>query len=118
MADMALSVLGILNRSCSVTTASSPNPVPNLKVMMSLCFFLAVILRMYSRVWWCFTFPHPSLSDSSRSTVIELVVSKIWLIICILNITYDYLEREDTNQKEDTSRRILLERTLLERDTI
>ena len=49
-------------------TNSSLEPVPNLKVMMSGCFFLEVILSTESIRSLCFILPQPALSDSSRRT--------------------------------------------------
>ena len=79
MAPVALLVLGILNLSCSVISASCPVPVLNLKVMMSGFFFLAVILRMYSKGYLYLTRPHPALSESSRSTISLSEESRMWL---------------------------------------
>ena len=79
IASVALWVLGIRNLSCSVTTAASPAPVPNLNVMMSGFFFLAVILSTVSSLWRCFTLAQPALSDSSRRTSRLSGVRRIWL---------------------------------------
>ena len=78
IASVALWVLGIRNLSCSVTTAASPAPVPNLNVMMSGFFFLAVILNTVSSLWRCFTLTQPALSDSSRRTSRLSGVRRIW----------------------------------------
>jgi len=79
MAAVAFLVLGIRNRSWCVMTASSPVPVPNLKVMMSGFFFLDVIFRMEISWCRCFTLAHPALSESSRSTTRLSAVSSRWL---------------------------------------
>lgn len=79
MAEVNLWVLGTLNLSSCETTASGTLPVPNLKVMMSGCFFLAVILRMEISVCLYLTRPHPALSDSSLSTIKLSAVTTMWL---------------------------------------
>ena len=79
MAAVAFLVLGMRNRSWCVITASSPLPVPNLKVMTSGFFFLEVILRMEVSWCRCFSLAHPALSESSRSTTRLSAVSSRWL---------------------------------------
>ena len=83
IASVALWVLGIRNLSCSVTTAASPAPVPNLNVMMSGFFFLAVILNTVSSLWRCFTLAQPALSDSSRRTSRLSGVRRMWLRVMV-----------------------------------
>ena len=80
MALVAFRVLGILNLNWSVMIASSPTPVPYLKVMMSGFFFLAVILSTESNGYLYLTRPQPALSDSSLRTIIAFEERRMWLL--------------------------------------
>ena len=88
IAVVARWVLGMRSRSWWVSTTSPSSPSwPNLNVMMSGCFFFAVILMMERRELVCLTLAQPGRSDISLSMTNSSAMMTKWLGRKTVNLT-------------------------------